>query len=133
MSEEANARVVWSAFEAFQRGDIPGVMALLDPAIAVEFYGPPDVPFAGRYVGHAGFQDYLGRVTGAVEFVEFAPRESIAQGDQVIVLGSSRVRARASGREARFEWATAFTLAGGKVVRYRVYEDTAALLAALAP
>jgi ketosteroid isomerase-like protein len=108
------------------------VLEALDPNVDVEFTGPPGLPMAGKFVGHRGFQDYLGRVMGCVEWLEFCPEEYISQGDDVVVLGFSDVRARSSGREARLRWALVFTLSAGKIRRYRVYEDTATLAQALA-
>lgn len=132
-SDQENIRVVQDAFAAFLRGDIAAILSACDPSIEVEFFGPPTVPMSGQYKGHAGLQDYLGRVVSTVEFLQFVPQEFICEGTSVVVLGHTQARARATGREGRIPWAVVFTITDGKIGRYRVYEDTGTLAQLLSP
>jgi uncharacterized protein len=66
----------------------------------------------------------------SVEFEQFEPQEYIAQGDKVVVLGHERQRVKATGEVVEDDWAMVFTLRGGKITKFRNYEDTAAVAAA---
>lgn len=127
----ANRVLVETAIAAFLRGDQAAVLTALDPGVEVQFHGPAELAIAGRYRGHAGFLDYLGRVLGRIQMLEFTPEAFIAEGPRVVVLGSTHARALATGREARIAWTLAFEIAAGRIARYSVYEDTATLMGIL--
>lgn len=65
-----------------------------------------------------------------MEIQRFEPREFIAQGDQVVVLGEERMRIKATGRIAENRWVMVFALRDGRIVRFREFDDTAAVAAA---
>ena len=62
MSEQENLEVVRKGYEAFGRGDIPGLLSLLDPQISWVTPGPKDLPIA------AGLEDDLGSGTDVGQF-----------------------------------------------------------------
>ena len=64
------------------------------------------------------------------EVQHFDPREFIAHGDKVIVLGHYAWRVKMTGREFGGDFAHVFTVDNGKVVRVHEYMDTAAAAAA---
>ena len=66
---------------------------------------------------------------GSPVFEQYAPREFIAQGDKVVVLGQERFRVKATGRSVENEWAHGWTLREGRAARFYEYNDTAALAA----
>ena len=55
------------------------------------------------------------------------PREFVAQGDRVLVVGFSRGRVKATNRTFEDHWVFAFTVRNGKVTNIREYIDTLAL------
>ena len=62
-------------------------------------------------------------------FEVFEPREFVAQGDKVVVLGYYKART-AAGRPFASDWVMIFTVANGKVARFQEFTDVAALNAA---
>ena len=52
MSTEDNKRVVQSIFEAFGRGDVPGVLEYVAADAVWDAPGPAAVPFYGERRGH---------------------------------------------------------------------------------
>jgi len=62
-----------------------------------------------------------------VEFSFSEPREFVAQGDRVLVVGLTRGRAKATNRTFEDYWVFAFTVRNGKVTNIREYIDTLAL------
>jgi len=131
MSEQDNTRVVREVFEAFARGDIAGVLDRMTEDVEWRLAGPTEVTYAGIRRGRESLAEFFKTLNEAAEFERFEPGESIAQGDKVVVLGHERQRIRATGQVVEIDWAMVFTLRGGKVARFRNYEDTAAGAAAL--
>lgn len=117
-------------FEAFGRGDVPGVLAHLAEDVEWRAPGPAAVPYLGERSGHAGAAEFFTQLGTNVEFESFEPLAFVAEGDRVVALGRERGRVRATGKTFDNEWALVFTFSGGKVTRFRLYEDTAAVAAA---
>ncbi len=75
----------------------------------------------------AGFFATLGE---DVEIHKFEPHEFIAQGDHVVVLISSEATVRRTGRKITDHLAHFWTFRDGKLARFEVFHDTAAVVAA---
>ena len=131
MSEQENVDVVRKGYEAFGRGDINGLLAQLDPDVEWRTPGPPDLPTAGQRRGHDAVQEFFQTLSGLLETLRFEPKQFVAQGDMVIVIGDDTSRVRASGTTLEVRFAHVFTVRDGKVVAFEEYIDTAALVADL--
>lgn len=130
MSQKSNLEIMKEAYDAFGRGDIEAVMSVEAPDTELEIAGPTSIPWAGSYRGHDGARTYFAAIGAEADFEVFDPHTFVAQGDQVVVLGFERVRARSTGRVYEDHWVHAFTLADGKIIRFREYCDTATVAAA---
>src|SRR5918998_2615017 len=130
MSERTNADVVQRGYEAFGRGDIPALLNLLTEDVEWTLQGPSVIPFAGTRYGREGVAEFFSSVGETIEFEQFEPREFVAQGDTVAVLGYERSRVKATGRTFEQEWAHVYTLRNGKIAKGRFIDDTAAQAAA---
>jgi len=98
MSEQTNVAVVQQAYEAFGRGDIPGVLDHLTDDVVWALQGPTTIPFAGVHRGREGIAEFFSLVGEALEYEQFEPREFVAQGDTVVVLGYERSLVKPTGR-----------------------------------
>ncbi|HEY0173418.1 MAG TPA: nuclear transport factor 2 family protein [Pyrinomonadaceae bacterium] len=127
MSAEENKRVVQSIFEAFGRGDIPGVLTHLSEDVTWKAPGPEVVSYFGDRRGHAGATEFFVQLGTNVDFEYFEPGVFVAEGDRVVALGRERGKVKATGKTFDNEWALVFTFAGGKVTDFRIYENTAAI------
>jgi ketosteroid isomerase-like protein len=128
MSEQENVDVVRAGYQAFGRGDIAGLLAQLDPDVEWRTPGPADLPTAGQRQGHDGVQEFFRTLSGLVETLRFEPKEFIAQGDRVIVVGDDTSRVKATGTTLEIRFVHTFTVRNGKVVAFEEYIDTAALV-----
>jgi hypothetical protein len=126
-----NAEVVQETYEAVGRGDIPALLELLTDDVEWTFQGPSAIPFAGTRRGRKGVAEFFSLVGGNLEFERFEPREFVAQGETVVVLGFERNLVKPTGRTFEQEWAHAYTLRDGKVAKFLALEDTAAHVTAL--
>ena len=90
MSERTNTDVVQQGYEALGRGDIPAILDLLTDEVEWIEQGPSVIPFAGTRHGHEGVAEYFSLLDENLEFEQFEPREFVAQGDTVVVVGFER-------------------------------------------
>ena len=68
----------------------------------------------------------------SIQFQSFEPREFIAQGDKVAVLGHYVGRAKPTGRSFETDWVMIFTLRNGLVTRFIEFADSAGINEAFA-
>ena len=130
MSGEQNIQVVQSAYSAFGRGDIPALLELMTDDIEWTLPGPAVVPIAGTYKGRDALGEFFAKLGANIEFQKFEPRQFVAEGNLVLVLGSEQGIAKATGKSFSSEWVHAMTVRDGKVSTFRAYIDTAEVAAA---
>jgi ketosteroid isomerase-like protein len=121
-----NVDVVQATYEAFGRGDIPALLDLLTDDVEWTLQGPSAIPFAGPRRGREGVAEFFSLLGDTIEFQQFEPREFVAQGDTVVVVGFERNLIKPTGRTFEQEWAHVYTLRDGKIAKGRFFEDTAA-------
>jgi ketosteroid isomerase-like protein len=126
-----NVEVVQETYEAVGRGDISALLDLLADDVEWAFQGPSVIPFTGTRRGREGVAEFFSLVGGNLEFERFEPREFVAQGDTVVVLGFERSIVKPTGRTFEQEWAHVYKLRDGKVAEFLALEDTAAHAVAL--
>src|SRR4051812_28423250 len=124
MSEQANVERVKELYAAFERGDIGTVSEGLTADVSWTTPGSRRIPFAGRRTGREDAMQFFAGLGETVEFTGFAPRDFLAQGDRVVVLGSSSGRIKPTGRDFATEWAHVFTFGGREVTSFVEYTDT---------
>jgi uncharacterized protein len=127
MNEQANTRLVQQAYQSIQTGDIPAFLNLLAEEVQWRLPAMENVPFAGTWQGREGVGQFFRTLSEVQDIVEFEPRETIAQGDKVVVLGHFLMRIKSTGREFGSKWAHVWTLHDGKVTHFYEYVDTAAV------
>jgi ketosteroid isomerase-like protein len=128
MNEKNNVQVVQDLYGAFGRGDMPGILELLDEKVDWHFNGRPnDIPFAGQWQGHSEMADFFRTVGETCDVLEFGPNEVLVLDDHVLSLGHERVRVRQTGLEFESNWAHLFSFQDGRIARLREYYDTAAM------
>lgn len=125
MSIEKNIQTVKDFFAAIDRSDREALMALV--AEDIEWIIPgKDWPLAGTHCGHAGLADLLETASKSIE-TSSEPREFVAQGDRVLVLGFARGKIKATNKTFEDDWIFAITVRGGRLTNIREYVDTQAL------
>lgn len=115
--------------EAFNRRDIDGAMAPLDPD--VELVPLRAVLEGGSYHGLDGLRRFLEDMGEDWEQFHLRADEFVPIGaDRVLVMGHVLARGRASGVEVDYGAAWLCYLRAGKVIRVRFYSDREKALAA---
>jgi uncharacterized protein len=128
MGVQDNVQAVKDGYQAFSRGDFPGLLALLTED--VEWHHPGAYSLSGTYKGHNGVARFLEKIAQDFEILDLQTREFVAEGDRVLVLGWERAKIKATNRIYEADWIHAFTLRNGKVAKFREYTDTQAIAVA---
>ena len=132
MSAEENTRLAQGAYEAFGRGDMAALAEVMADDIEwVSAGDPADDPTAGTFKGKEAVLSWFGGLASTVDFTTFEPREFIAQNDKVVSLVYAEATARDTGRAFVNHEAHVWTFRDGKLARFQIYLDTAAVAAAL--
>ncbi|MEX2207091.1 MAG: cytochrome P450 [Myxococcota bacterium] len=131
--EQRNLETVQAVFARFGTGDVPGILALLEPDVVIEFYGPKAIPYAGHYRGVDEARRFFETVLRSVDVHVFEPQEMIARGDKVVVTGHLRLTAKSTGGVIESDFVHVITLRNGRWSRFRDFMDTAVAAAAFAP
>jgi ketosteroid isomerase-like protein len=126
MDAQQNKQVVQEAYRLFLNGDIRGVIERCDDN--AEWTSPDSeyIPFAGSFHGKQGIADFFSRLDANAQTLRFEPREFVAEGDKVIVLGHATWQAKPTGRSFDTPFIHVFTMRDGKVTRFEAHADTAA-------
>ena len=116
MSTEKNIQTVKDFFAAIGRGDREALLALV--AEDIEWIIPgEDWPLAGTHRGHAGLADLLETASKSME-TSTEPREFVAQGDRVLVVGFARGKIKATNKTFEDDWIFAITVRDGKLTKH---------------
>jgi uncharacterized protein len=125
MSTEKNVQTVKDFFAAIGRGDREGLLALV--AEDIEWIIPgEDWSLAGTHRGHAGLADLLQTASKSIE-TSTEPREFVAQGDRVLVVGFAKGKIKATNKTFEDHFVFAIAIRDGKLTNIREYIDTQAL------
>ena len=127
----SNTEIVQAIYEAFAVGDIPSVLAALDPD--VEWIEPDldSLPYQGVTKGvDQVARQVFAAIPATYERLAFTPERLLGSGDTVAVLGTGT--AVGPGGEHRFRFAHVVELRRGRVVRMNGFADTHRLALALA-
>jgi len=131
MSQE-NANTVRGMYEAFGRGDIPSVLAALDPEVewreAENFIYAEGNPYVGP---EAVLEGVFMRLGSEWDGFTVSPKEVLDAGDTVIGHGYYSGTYRKSGKHVRAQFAHFFSFRDGKVIKFQQYTDTAQFLQAV--
>ena len=128
MSEQRNLDVVRGVYAAFGRGDVEGILAALDPQVSWRTPGAPDLPTGGLREGVSAVREFFPLLLNTLDIVDFQPRDFLAAGDTVVVLGTSREGPKGSGRLVDFRWVHVFTFRNGRIAAFEEPADVTELV-----
>ncbi|MCM2272353.1 MAG: nuclear transport factor 2 family protein [candidate division Zixibacteria bacterium] len=125
-----NVETLRQAYGAFATGDIPAVLAVLDPNI--EWTEAKGFPYGGTYVGQeAVLSNVFIKLGTEWHGYSAKPAEYIDAGDRVVVLGQYSGSYKATGKNFAADFAHVWTFKNGKAVKFVQYTDTVLVREAL--
>jgi ketosteroid isomerase-like protein len=130
MSAQEHVQLVQAGYMAFGSGDIPAILELLTDDVEWVIPGPTDLPWKGTRRGKAAVSEWFPLLGQNIEFRIFEPHSIIAQDNQVVCLLHIESVMRRTQQPLTYEEAQIWTFRNGKVARFQIFEDTAAVAAA---
>jgi ketosteroid isomerase-like protein len=118
-----DTELVKRGYEAWNRGDVEGVLSFLDPQI--EWRGYTHIPESGTLEGRDEVRAWLERFLDAWEQLEIEVTELIDAGDKVVAL--VRFRGSGKGSGVPVEGGTdahVWTVREGRIVAVTLYQGT---------
>ena len=124
---QKSVEVVKGVYEAFERGDVPAVLAAM--ADDIEWYETEGMPYGDLHHGpDAVVQNVLGPLARDIPDFAARPEELIASGDTVAVVAHYTGTGKATGQELDLPVVHVWDVHDGKIARFRQFADTAKFL-----
>lgn len=120
--------LVQQVYEAFRTRDVPTVLRLLSPDM--EIVQSEELPWGGRYHGHAGVQEFFGKLLANITSTVTVER-FIDSGSHVTVIGWTRGHVNATGAEFDVAIAHVWRVNGGVATHVHFLIDNPVMLQAL--
>ena len=119
-----NKELAESAYASFATGDVPAVLALMDPK--VEWNEAEGFPiYSGPVIGpDAVLQDVFMRLGEIGDEFAVVPSQYVADGDTVAVLGSYTWKHKTTGAPAEVKMVHVWTIRDGKLAVFQQHVDT---------
>jgi ketosteroid isomerase-like protein len=124
---EDNLKLVQGMYAAFAKSDFEGFFAGLSAEVVLESPGPARVPNFGVWRGPGEVGAFFGALGQNEDIRRFEPQEFVANDNQVVVIGIEEATVRTTGRSFSQQFVQVHTIRDGKVVRMRLFADTAAV------
>jgi ketosteroid isomerase-like protein len=132
VSENQNIQTIKSVYDAFGRGDVDAIIAVVAADVDWGSDTASDAaPWYGSRRGTDGVASFFTDFGTAMEVEEFTPLTFAANGDDVLTVVRFRARSRATGKVAAMQLHHWFHFREGKIDYYRGTEDTAITAASL--
>ncbi|QMU28051.1 nuclear transport factor 2 family protein [Adhaeribacter radiodurans] len=124
MNIQENTQLVQQGYALFLKGDIPNLLNTYSDEIEFVFSGNPEVnPISGTFRGKEQVRNIFAIINDNIKFETFEPREFIAQGDKVVVLGHDRGTTKVAGESFEQDWVHVLTVQNGKITRLQGFLD----------
>jgi uncharacterized protein len=118
-----HVELIRRGYEAWNRGDVEGVLSFLDPEIEWQNYA--HVPEPGTLQGREQVRGWLERFLEAWEELEIEVTEVLEAGDRVVALVRFQARGKGSGVQVQGGTdAHVWTVRGTQAVAVTLYQGT---------
>ena len=118
---DKNVAMIEGAYEAFGRGDIPGILEVLTDD--VEWHAPAVLPQGMDTTGKDGVTEFFGKVAGNWDDLQVEIDGIVASDDRVCAIG--RAAGELEGTRTGYRFVHAWTIRDGLCARFDEYADPA--------
>ena len=129
MSQDgSNCAVARKLYDAFLAGDLQAIYALLGPGVEWELVGPEEVPHFGLYRGIDEVKRFFS-IIGKINRVESFEVLSCTETENGAYV-ECRERGHFEGHSKQFDVRSCqlIDIEDGRIVRFRIYQDTAQMV-----
>ena len=124
-------KLVETLIDAFNRGDLPTIIAHFGEDCPLRETRAPELPYAGTFTGPAGAQKFFDGMLSALTPSRLDIDHWLCEGEHVVAMGSWAGTGRHTGKSFESHLALYFRVRDGKVIAFRGHDDTAVIAAAL--
>lgn len=128
-----NSQLIQKMYTAFAAGDIPAIMAHVAPHVVWTYEAPAVIPYSGTRHGPKEVLGFFEGIAQSEVNMKLEITEFIAEGDKVATQGRYTTTVKATGKTISIPVAHFFTVQNGKVTRFVLFGDSAAMVAARTP
>jgi len=133
MSAERNKQLVMQGYQMFAKKDIQGILNMCTDEVEWRSRELEYIPYSGTFRGKVALAEFFTKLAQSVELHLFRPDIFVAEGNKVVVSGTTKGVVRASGTAYSDNWVHIFTVNDGKLASMEQHYDSAALQAAFNP
>ncbi|VEU23899.1 DEKNAAC105284 [Brettanomyces naardenensis] len=114
-------------FSCVNSGHMAEALKYVDENCIFEAQGPSSVPIYGTYKGYEGVKRFFRTLSELFDTEKFEFRKWAEADDYVFAYGYMQHRVKKTDKVFKCEWSLVCRVEGGKIVSYKMFEDTAAL------
>ena len=118
---QADVETLRQGYEALNRGDLSGVLELLD--VDIEWHEPDPSPEAGTHQGRDSFERFFRSWIESFEDFRIEPEQVVERDQRLIAVVRQTGRGRSSGVEISARLAHVWTVVDGRAVRWESVAD----------
>lgn len=111
-------------FAAFGAGDVEQALSYVHPDAVWHIDGDPALVTVGIIQGHPAIRDWLTRFASGFQPLAFSIDHIVGEGGEVVVIGRFRHRIVVTGTVVDSDYVVRFTVQGGLIRRYQIFEDS---------
>jgi len=126
MNEQENTKVARRLYETFNSGDVEGFLNTFSEDASWNSPDIENVPLETNVTGRDKIGEFLTKIDEYEEFLKIEPKEFIAQGDKVVVLGELQVRSKLTDKQYDSGFVHIIEVKDGKAISFLEYFDNAA-------
>jgi len=119
------SQTVQSMYAAYGAGDMEALKETLSEDILWIYHGTEEIHHASIYKGKAGVMQFFSNVNEHIEYLDFQPRQFIAEGNIVVVLGNERQKIKRNNEVLEQEWIQVYTVENGLLTKMEEFSNTA--------
>ena len=123
-SLQKNVELVQKVYAAFAERDIRSILAVLSKEVVWKEPDNPFNPAAGTRYGHSGFLEWATIGNQSEDILTLEPRQFLAQGDTVAVIGFMKCLAKPTGKTYESDFVHIITLKDHKIMYFQEFFDT---------
>jgi len=116
--------VVQAMYAAYGSGNMKSLQNTLSDEITWIYHGTDEIEHSGTYKGKKGVMGFFGNVNEHIEYLDFQPKQFIAEGNVVVVLGNEKQKIKKNGAVLEQEWVQVYTVENELIIRMEEFSNT---------
>jgi len=118
-------QIVQSMYAAYAAGNMEMLKKTLSDDILWIYHGTEEIHHASIYKGKDGVMQFFNDVNDHIEYLDFQPKQFIAEGNVVVVLGNEKQKIKRNNEVLEQEWVQIYTVKQELITKMEEFSNTA--------